>query len=90
MKSSQFEKWAKIRQKGKKRFVWVHGVLLLGISTATLFAIITEFAHPSGEFIVRFLIALCFFPISGYFWGHYMWKEGEKRYLNDSRHSNDL
>ena len=62
-------KWAKIREKGKQRFVLVNGVLGWGVSTAILWVFLMEFLEPSENIWVRPITALIIFPIAGVaFW----------------------
>ncbi|WP_334060504.1 hypothetical protein [Alteromonas sp. S005] len=73
-------KWAKIREKGKQRFVLVNGVLGWGLPTAILWVFLMEFLEPSENIWVRPIIALIIFPIAGIAFGHLMWNKSEKAY----------
>ncbi|KTF07072.1 conserved hypothetical protein, membrane [marine sediment metagenome] len=73
-------KWAKIRKKGKQRFVLVNGVLGWGVTTAILWSVLMELIEPSQNIWVRPIIALIIFPIAGIAFGHLMWNKSEKAY----------
>ena len=73
-------KWAKIREKGKQRFVLVNGVLGWGVSTAILWVFLMEFLEPSENIWVRPITALIIFPIAGVAFGHLMCNKSEKAY----------
>ena len=73
-------KWAKIREKGKQRFVLVNGVLGWGVATAIFWAVLMEFIEPSENIWVRPITALIIFPIAGVAFGHLMWNKSEKAY----------
>lgn len=71
------DKWAKIREKGKQRFVLVNGVLGWGVPTAILWALLMEFLDPLENIWVRPTIALIIFPIAGIAFGHLTWNKSE-------------
>lgn len=73
-------KWAKIREKGKQRFVLVNGVLGWGLPTSILWVFLMEFLEPSENIWVRPITALIIFPIAGVAFGHLMWNKSEKTY----------
>ncbi len=82
------DKWAKIREKGKQRFVLVNGVLGWGVPTAILWAVLMELLDPSENIWVRPIIALIIFPIAGIAFGHSMWNKSEK--IFEKQTSNNL
>ncbi len=82
------DKWAKIREKGKQRFVLVNGVLGWGVPTAILWAVLMELLDPSENIWVRPIIALIIFPIAGIAFGHLMWNKSEK--IFEKQTSNNL
>ena len=77
-------KWAKIREKGKQRFVLVNGVLGGGLPTAILWVFLMEFLDPSENNWVRPITALIIFPIAGVAFGHLMWNKSEKAYEKET------
>lgn len=81
------EKWKLVREKGVKRFVWVTGFLLWGVSTAVLWSIGMQFTHPADPIWVRPLTALVIFPIFGLALGHIVWRLSESKYRELSSQS---
>lgn len=79
------DKWVKIREKGKQRFVLVNGVLGWGATTAILWSVLMELIEPSQNIWVRPIIALIIFPIAGVVFGHLMWDKSEKAYEKETR-----
>ncbi len=77
----KWRKWEATRAKGKRRFVWVNGVLGWGLLTAALFsAFMIGFGDASWAIVpVAFLI----FPAGGYFWGLAVWRITEGQYAKD-------
>lgn len=67
------ERWTKIRERGRKRFVLLYGVLGWGVPTALLFTIWNGFAEGWDGLLAKLLISLVIFPIGGIFWGMLMW-----------------
>jgi len=65
---------------GRSRFVWRYGVLLWGLSTGIVWAIVMTFSNGGSEpfSFGRFMILLAggvsLFPVGGYFWGRVMWR----------------
>jgi len=82
------DKWAKMREKGKQRFVLVNGVLGWGVPTAILWSVLMELLDPSENIWVRPIIALIIFPIAGIAFGHLMWNKSEKTF--EKQTSNNL
>ena len=87
MTEKQFAKWAKTRKMGRERFIWLHGVLIWGISTAILWSIFMMVSQGFNTLPLNLAIALILFPIGGYFWGILMWKLSEKKY-NEATNNN--
>lgn len=81
-------KWEKIRQQGKKRFVYRYGVLGWGLTTGIFFSIVFELINEgkihktvSGSLAIS-LFSIVLFLVGGYFWGVYMWHSMERRFRN--------
>ncbi len=74
------QKWEVIRNKGKSRSIWIQGVLLWGLSTGVLWAIIMELFSPSENPLIRFIVAIIAFPLGGIFFGSWMWSSSERGY----------
>lgn len=75
----KFEKWQKIREKGKWNYIIIYGVLLWGISTAILFSIIFPLIKGETSWLI-FPLSLVIFPIGGMGWGCSMWLYMENAY----------
>ncbi len=77
-----FEKWAKIRSKGRNRFVWIRYVLVFGVFFASLLIIGDIFLftwHP-----IKALTTAVIFPLVGYIGGTLTWRKNESIYSRDS------
>ncbi len=74
------EKWKVNRLKGKRHFIFKHGVLNWGLSTAILWIIVMHFAQPIEPMWVRPLIALVLFPLGGMLFGHFVWCSSEAKF----------
>ena len=74
----KLEKWARIREKGKQRFVLVYGVLGWGVSTGLLWSLLMAFIEPSENVWGKLAIAMIIFPIAGIAFGHLTWNKSEK------------
>ncbi len=91
MSNKQKEQWAKIRSKGRTRYVFLHGVLKLGViftMIGYLGDIIFEVIwaswfgpinrDPSGHFISKIIVGM----ILGFIIGIMNWVQNEKNYKN--------
>lgn len=76
------EKWEKTRIKGKKRFIWVNGFLVWGLSTAILWSMIMEAFDPANTIWIRPIMALVLFPVGRLMWAHFTWNLTEKQYTS--------
>lgn len=81
MTDAQIERWGTTRAGGKKRFIWLQGVLGWGVLTAVLVALLQKWLGPdTHHFGKDLLIGLIIYPIGGYFWGWSMWALTERSY----------
>lgn len=79
MKAKKFDQWSKTRQKGKKHFVLVYGVLAWGIP---MYVVLALFVHrPESGFTVGYLVssALVWF-LGGLLFGTLTWSMNENRF----------
>lgn len=77
MTQKQCEKWAKIRQMGRRRYVWLFGVAGWGLTTAVFWSVLMAYLKGWDQLPVFLILALIGFPIGGYFYGRLMWKWSE-------------
>lgn len=79
MNNSKLEKLEKTLEKGKLKFVVLHGVLGWGVTTAILFSV---FQHLMGssQTVSSIAVSLVAFPIGGMLWGIWMWHVLQKQY----------
>lgn len=85
MTQKQLENWARIRQRGRTRYIWLNGVLYWGLSTGVLWAV-TMAAVQGWDRLPRLLaFAVIGFPIGGIFFGLWTWKLAEDRYQQASQ-----
>lgn len=79
MEDDKFNKLKRLMDKGKLHYIFVHGVLGWGVSTAILFSLLQAFSGEAAFFDVL-PISFILFPIGGLFWGLYMWSYLGKQY----------
>lgn len=77
MTKQQMDRWERIRVRGKKRYIWLSGVIGWGISTGILVCVINRLGGTSW---VQSASSLVVFPIGGYFWGLFMWHWMERQF----------
>lgn len=89
MSPKQFEKWAKIREKGRTRYIWVNGVLGWGLTTGVLWAVVMAALQGWKHLALFLTLAAIGFPIGGYFFGRWTWSLFEKQFEQASRNEPD-
>ena len=81
--------WAKIRARGKGRYLLIYGVTLRGIPMGLVVALLIELWDPSGampdallapHFLWRLLLALAVFSASGCLSSLANWRVHERRF----------
>ena len=84
MTEPQRKRWERIRAKGRKRFIWLTGVVAWGIPTGLLWSAgMSWFMRWSLPSILP--MALIVFSIGGYWFGATMWRQMEDRYEQSVR-----
>ena len=79
-------RWAAIRQRGRRRYIVVSGVLGWGVPTAILTTTFMQLVGGvPGPFLGRLALGLVTFPLGGIWFGAWMWSVNERRYLEWSR-----
>jgi hypothetical protein len=68
------EKAAKLVKLGRSKFVLLYGVLLWGIPTGILFALVRGYSDGWGTFLPQLILSLILFPLGGILYGRLMWK----------------
>jgi hypothetical protein len=81
----EWRKWADIRARGSRRFIFLAGVLGWGLPVAILWAALTSRMASVEEFVTFLIPAIVLFPIGGYVWGLLMWKWMELRFARAKR-----
>jgi hypothetical protein len=89
MNPKQRERWAKTRQMGRTRFVWLVGVLGWGVSVGIGWSLAMAAVNGWDRLPVLLPIALIGFPIGGYFFGTLTWRWSEKQYEQATRDDPD-
>ncbi|MBL39134.1 MAG: hypothetical protein CMP07_12075 [Xanthomonadales bacterium] len=72
--------WREFRKQGRRAYVIKHGVLLWGLSSAVIWALVMQYFDPSDPVWLRPLIAAAVFPAVGYFVGLWTWRKKEAKY----------
>lgn len=89
MSQKQLVNWAKTRQKGRARYVWLNGVLTWGLTTGVLWAIAMAAMQGWERLPLLLALAVICFPIGGFFYGMWTWKMAENQYQQASRDKPD-
>ncbi len=87
-----FGEWEKLRMKGRNHYLLIHGMFTWGITSFVLWSAVLLFT-PAQTFQFYFINAiggLILCPISGYFFGSFLWKRNENLYLNEIRKIGDI
>jgi len=81
MPPAQFERWKKIRAKGKPKFVIIYGMLAWGPVTGVIFHFARVLISGVPNSVENLLFAIAMFVIIGAVFGFSLWRISEKRYL---------
>ena len=73
--------WESVRQRGRRRYILLHGVLGYGVPVALGSTVIGGMLGAPGPFLGRLAIVLIAFSLSGIWFGARMWSAGERQYL---------
>jgi len=85
MSQKQMMNWAKTRQQGLTRYVWIYGVLTWGLTTGVMWAVVTAAMQGWEQLPFLLPVALIGFPIGGFFFGILTWKLAENQYEQATR-----
>ena len=86
MKPKTFQQWARIRQRGRKAFIWDYGAVGYGVCmffgmTAHHLLSQANFAWDNVSFDLKTVILIAFIcPIIGYFSGWMLWQLQEAKF----------
>jgi hypothetical protein len=80
LSDAQAEKWTFIRNRGRRRYILVTGVLGYGLPTALICPVVMQLTGAPGPLWGRLVIALLMFPLGGITFGRLMWSINERRY----------
>ena len=80
MNQHQYDKWSKVRKKGKTHFVWFNGVLFWGILTGLMWSVVLAYVMPNKNPYATLFIAMILFPLSGYLGSKWTWNRNEEKY----------
>lgn len=72
--------WARIRQRGRTRYIWWNGVLRVGVPTGVLWTVTMAALQDWARQPIVLALALICFPIGGVFYGMQAWKIKENEY----------
>ena len=87
MNPKQVERWARIRQMGRTRYIWLHGVLGWGLTVGVVWAVIMAASRGWDRLPILLALAVIGFPIGGYFFGVVTWKTSEKQFAEATRNN---
>jgi hypothetical protein len=76
--------WERFQKIGKKKYVWVHGVLLYGLGASTLVFVLDLISgkHVNltpRELITRFIVQSIFMASIGFFWHRSQWNSTKEQ-----------
>ena len=82
-------RWRKTRERGRNRFIWIHGVLEWG--GFMFFFTLGVFQHShygnifstDGNLSFRLVLALVVWVFVGYLYGQSRWRRNEQEYLEN-------
>ncbi len=74
MNRKQQERWERMRQLGRSRYIWRHGVLGWGVTVAIAWSLSMAWMDGWDQLPILLPLALVLFPIGGYFFGAFMWR----------------
>lgn len=77
----RLKKWEKVRERGKTNFVFLHGVVFIGIPTIFLLIITSQLLNP-GSLIIDIIYYSIAGLIAGIVWGSLIWGSSENKYNN--------
>ena len=80
MSKKEISRWEKVREKGRKNYIWRVGVIGWGLSTGVIWATAMPLINRGSAFLAYFIPGMIIFPICGYGWGYFMWKYMDKKY----------
>lgn len=72
MKTTKQAKFEQLMAKGKWHYIFFHGVLGWGVTTAVLFSL-AQYYFNEVSFVDSLKLSMVIFPIGGVFWGAFMW-----------------
>lgn len=76
----ELQRWARTRELGRPRYIWLYGVVFWGLTAGLLWSIIMATFQGWNRWPVLFVTAMVVFPIGGYFFGTTMWNKMEAKY----------
>ena len=77
---NRFERWERIRAKGKCSFILKYGVVYFGLGTALAFSVIFSLVVPNASFLSVLPWSIILFPLGGVVWAVIMWALSERAY----------
>jgi hypothetical protein len=75
-------RWESTRERGRRRFVIVEGVLRFGLSVAVLQALTSHLLGSPGPPFGHLALNLVLFPLAGIWFGGRVWADNERRYAD--------
>lgn len=79
----RLEKTERLRRMGRRTYILRYGVILWGGLTGLLWAAAMPFVVENWSFWIGLVLALVGFPIGGYFWGAWMWRNMERQWAGN-------
>ena len=80
MRADKAAQWALIRERGRRRYILVTGLLGWALPVACLSTLINHVIGAPGPFVPRLAIAVVVAPVFGYLFGVLMWSQNERDY----------
>ena len=78
--SKQIDRWRRMRQMGRSRYIRLYGVLGWGLSTGILWALAMAAMEGWENLPILLPLAVICFPVGGYFFGAIMWRLFEAQF----------
>ncbi len=70
----QVERWAKLRERGRSRYVWRYGVLAWGLTTGVMWALVMAGRHGWDSLPLYLAFGVPGFSAGGYLFGVLTWE----------------
>lgn len=90
MKEKQFEKWTKLRQKGKWNYILMNGLLAWGVPMFVVMTFVVNKPESGHMPISMIAIHVLIWVLGGLGFGYFTWSVSEKAYQKESQRKGNI